>query len=397
MATLVTSSAAHGGRSLWRSRFALAILLCCGRFIPAHADIGCPAGQLPSAIDGKCSKVSETSQLPMDDTKPMAFEAVQDSATSAFVQAIGTITPDTPAQLAKFLQTADAKIVAASSNMIELHSPGGDPAAGLKLGEMIRNARYATRVGRAIHLADAFDNYRYKEARCVGACALAFLGGVDRAYGDDDFYAFGSGISGSGTPAGLAAYLRRMGADPTALRDTAKAERVTVAMARAKRIIFKPANAAAFRADAIDGNPIARFDVAIRRKIFHGMVRCRDHAAELSIADRDGGIPVDLRGLKDAKAELRDGAKQILPATATYIAGKTANDGVMLFKVENLTASSFSGAGLLLWTIENPDPGDPGLADQFAWADSVTAFTFVISADNGERVLPAVLKACGGS
>lgn len=397
MAISATARVCQGGRSLRRSMFALLLPLWLASPTSAPADVGCAAGQWPSAIDGKCSKVSEASQLPLDDARPMAFEAIQDSATSAFVQATGTITPDTPAQWAKFLQTADARIVAGSSNTIELHSPGGDPAAGLKLGEMIRNAHYATRVGRAIPLSDAFDNYRDKAARCVGACALAFLGGVARAYGDEDFYAFGSGISGSGAPAGLAAYLRRMGADPTALRDAAKAERVTVAMARAKRIIIKSGNASAFRVDAIDGNPVAQFDVAIRRRTFHGMVRCRDHAAELSIADRDGGIPAELRGLKDAKAELRDGAKQILPATATYVAGKTANDGVMLFKVENLTPSSFSGAGLMLWTIDNPDPGDPRLADQFAWADSVTAFTFVIRADNGERVLPAVLKACGGA
>jgi hypothetical protein len=55
-------------------------------FAPAHAEEGCPAGQLPSSIeDSKCDKVSESSELPLDPSKPMVFEALQDSPTIIYV------------------------------------------------------------------------------------------------------------------------------------------------------------------------------------------------------------------------------------------------------------------------------------------------------------------------
>jgi hypothetical protein len=141
----------------------LAILASgCAWFVPAHAEEGCPAGQLPSSIgDSTCDKVSESSELPLDPSKPMAFEGLQDSLTILYVQATGTITPDTPARFAEFLKSDDAKL----TKNLQLHSPGGDVAAGLKLGEMIRKAGYNTSIARAMRMNEPFSNYQYEDER----------------------------------------------------------------------------------------------------------------------------------------------------------------------------------------------------------------------------------------
>ena len=70
----------------------------------------------------------------------------------------------------------------------------------------------------------------------------------------------------------------------------------------------------------------------------------------------------------------------------------------MLFKIDGLKASSFADTGLMLRDIAPPASADlSAMTDKILWADAVNAFTFVIRADNGEQVLPAVLKSCGVS
>ncbi|MGJ4901398.1 hypothetical protein ACQR0V_07495 [Bradyrhizobium sp. HKCCYLS2058] len=153
-----------------------------------------------------------------------------------------------------------------------------------------------------------------------------------------------------------------------------------------------------FRVGEIDGGPVARIDVRLKTKKYPGMLRCLDQSIALYIVDRDGAVPPPLRNLKDRPAELQDAKQRTLKASATYLPGKTAKDGVMLFKVEGLKASSFAGTGLMLWDLAPPDSADlSATADKIIWADTVTNFTFVIRADNGEQVLPTVLKSCGVS
>ncbi|WP_035648369.1 hypothetical protein [Bradyrhizobium sp. ORS 285] len=176
-----------------------------------------------------------------------------------------------------------------------------------------------------------------------------------------------------------------------------------VALLMAPALLFAPPGAQAdgrigFRVGEVDGTPVARVDVLLKTKTYPGMLRCLDQSVALYIIDRDGAIPSPLRSLKDRPAELQDTKQRTLKASATYVPGKTEKDGVMLFKVEDLKASSFAGTGLMLWDLAPPDSADlNATADKIIWADTVTAFTFVIRADNGEQVLPAVLKSCGVS
>jgi hypothetical protein len=105
--------------------------------------------------------------------------------TIIWIAAEGVITEDTPAQFTKFLATYDAKL----TTTIEFHSPGGNLAAGLALGRLIRAAGYSTRIGRTISLSDDVTSvYEYKRAICLSACAYAFLGGIDRSFGKNKIY-----------------------------------------------------------------------------------------------------------------------------------------------------------------------------------------------------------------
>jgi Predicted periplasmic protein len=97
-----------------------------------------------------------------------------------FIQADGDITPQTPADFQRFLRSQPSV-----AGVIRLHSDGGDLAAGLALGVLIRQAGLSTEVG-----ADKLnrewlgsDRRRMSEripGLCASACAYAFLGGVKR-------------------------------------------------------------------------------------------------------------------------------------------------------------------------------------------------------------------------
>jgi hypothetical protein len=383
------------------------ILASCGAWIaPAHAEEGCPAGQLPSSIgDSKCDKVSESSELPLDPSKPMMFEALQESLTTIYVQATGTITSDTPDRFAEFLKSDDAKL----TRILNLHSPGGDVAAGLKLGEMIRKAGYNTLIGHATPMNEPFSNYDYEHAMCVGACAYAFLGGVTRSFGEKETYGLprpDRKRAGPTGDAGIAAYLERMGLSRTAL-DVASRQstgapvyRVPVAVAEQVKIIFDPSGQAEFRMGTIDGDPVARFEFTELENKYRGMIRCVDHTLTLYIVGRGKTIPADLHALKDAPAEFEDGTKTTLDATASFAEGKDSY--LMSFKIPALTALSFSSNGLRLSDISNPtieqrrsnNPNDQdALLDQMNWRNSAMTFAFQIRAPNGE-VLAPILDAC---
>lgn len=205
---------------------------------PVEAEEGCPGGQLPSQLKDGCSSISTYTELPMDVTKPMVFEAIQDSMTTIYVQATGTITAETPDRLAAFLRSDDGKMAAGSSKIISFHSPGGDITAGIKLGEIIRKARLSTDVGHSVHLSDPFDNFSYKSADCAGACALAFVGGIDRSYRAGD--RFGFGVLQADAAPSISSYLKRMGINPAVLQSPGITDRLPVASARQMRIINHP-------------------------------------------------------------------------------------------------------------------------------------------------------------
>lgn len=83
------------------------------------------------------------------------------SADRAVVFARGNITEDAPERFHDFIygnRLTDQPIT------INLHSTGGSVQGGSRLGAMIRNFGFSTRVTRA---------------RCASACVYAFLGGVE--------------------------------------------------------------------------------------------------------------------------------------------------------------------------------------------------------------------------
>ena len=409
----------HFGRLLCQG---LAVLLAVALVDAIHpqtaeAEEGCPSGQLPSSPDpSSCMKRSAYTELPLDPSKPMVFEAVQMSMTTIFIQGIGTITADTPGRLEEFLKTSDAKM----TRNIQLHSPGGDLTAGLKLGEIIRKAGYNTSIGRTMPLEGATETYTYKEAVCLAACAYAFLGGVTRSYDAKDRYGLprpgAGGKSASGEEAErvsrIASYIERMGASQAILQQASDGSvkgdiyDVPVALGQQSRIIHDPSGEAEFRVESIKGSTVVRFDFSMREKTYRGMIRCLDRSAMLFIVDRNDSIPAELRTIKDARAEFIEGTGKTLQATASY--SKSGSAGVMAFRIPEMSATSFAGDGLRLDNIFNTEidrrlGASAGpvvrdeLIDKMAWLDSVHAFAFSIKAANAQQTLPSVLQDCSNA
>lgn len=95
----------------------------------------------------------------------------------------GNITSDTPKDFRAFLEKYPYKL------SIYLDSPGGHPS-GMELGREIRKNGISTHVGRSVNSADklAPNAFEIKKLNCSSACALAFLGGVERSGGPVNFH-----------------------------------------------------------------------------------------------------------------------------------------------------------------------------------------------------------------
>lgn len=111
--------------------------------------------------------------------------------------------------------------------IVSLDSPGGSLMDGIEIGQFIRKNGAHTEVRR--YSAEVAGQYYREEqpgAECYSACALAFMGGVEREVAGDGkigFHQFYGGNSTSATEvmettqfisAFLAGYLRDMGAKP---------------------------------------------------------------------------------------------------------------------------------------------------------------------------------------
>ena len=111
--------------------------------------------------------------------------------------------------------------------IVSLDSPGGSLMDGIEIGQFIRKNGAHTEVRR--YSAEVAGQYYREErpgAECYSACALAFMGGVEREVANDGkigFHQFYGGSSTSATEAMettqyisafLAGYLRDMGAKP---------------------------------------------------------------------------------------------------------------------------------------------------------------------------------------
>lgn len=415
MGSIFFSETKHRQRPFQRrtGKFLIAVLavvlLGAAGLKTAHTEEGCPAGMLPAPMKNGCNNLSKHTELPLDPSKPMVFEAMQSSMTTIYVQAIGTITNDTPEQFQKFLKTDDAKM----TRILSFHSAGGDVTAGQELGEMIRQARFNTLVGRSMPLDNPDDvtaTYDFKTAVCTSACAYAFLGGVTRKYGKTEIYGLprlgvaGNSLSGADpqlVSASLSRYIEKMGADPQVLQAAADAPpknkifRVPVALGQKMNIIYDKSGQTAFRVEAVGGRPVAKFDFTMAEKRFGGEIACVDGSNRLLVIDRDDTIRPALHQLKKAPAILADGTGQQLEGFATYRAASSpgAGDGGMAFTLPSLTETAFSGSGLELSEISNPGSKTESV-DDLIWSGDVMAFYFRIKAMNGAETLPSVLKDC---
>ena len=360
---------------------------------------GCPAGTFKPLFKAGCAKPSADSKLPADDREPMKFEAIQLSKSVAFLQATGTITRDTPAEFARFLATDAAK----SSSDLNIQSPGGDVTAAIELGRAIRKAGLNTAIGRSIPLEGAMRVYRYKEAECAGACAYAFMGGVSRSYAEGARYSLPR--SGSSE---AAAFADEMGISPGALAaaasGAAKDGSFAVPHERAKewRVIFDASGLTTFSIGQRGGRTIATFGFTDRGHKYGGAVFCDQGHRMMAISDTEDSIHPVLRIMNEFPVEFEAGGRSI-EGTATYMGRSERSYALILFHLPSLDERSFSGSGLVLKRVTNPqlsssgsagDGAHRGLLDALSWGDAESTLLFRIAADNGERILPEVLKGC---
>jgi hypothetical protein len=110
----------------------------------------------------------------------------------SYIFAAGDITPDTPKVFQEFLQNNPPKD---PHTTVVFDSPGGNLAAGLELGKLIRKAKLDTAVGARLPInIGVSPNVPSKIVRflsrrvsppflggCYSACTFAFLGGVHRS------------------------------------------------------------------------------------------------------------------------------------------------------------------------------------------------------------------------
>ena len=90
----------------------------------------------------------------------------------------------TPANLLAFInQTANLP----AGTVVLLHSQGGDLSTGIRLGQIIRQKSFNTRVGQ---IQEQQTTLIKVPGSCVSSCALAFLGGVQRQLDPQDELGF---------------------------------------------------------------------------------------------------------------------------------------------------------------------------------------------------------------
>ena len=95
------------------------------------------------------------------------------------VVAEGEITQDTPR---KFQQFLDSKPFDGTYYVVSLNSPGGNVHGGIELGRLIRENRLHTTVLKFRRHPKTDELIHESEApgECYSACALAYLGGIER-------------------------------------------------------------------------------------------------------------------------------------------------------------------------------------------------------------------------
>lgn len=141
------------------------------------------------ASNGSCGVAPHFEQAAFD--QPMQFARASNKgnmSTSAWIVAVGRIDPATPARFQDFLDGEDYL-----PGNIVMNSPGGNLAAGLELGRMIRAAGLTTHIGTTIREfsepEETCDTWwdSVEPGICASSCAYAFLGGRTR-FVDSPYY-----------------------------------------------------------------------------------------------------------------------------------------------------------------------------------------------------------------
>lgn len=165
------------------------------------------------------------------------------SMCDPYILAKGTITSSTPEDFVRFVKQGKFH------TRVFFHSPGGNLAAAIRLGRLIREFRFNTLVGgpyeNVIRLWEDYEIVE-KEGHCFSACAYAFLGGVKRTvessgkFGIHQFRGTTKDTGESSTQVimtALSNYLEEMGIDRTfldvaSLADSSKLHIITQAEAQ---------------------------------------------------------------------------------------------------------------------------------------------------------------------
>jgi hypothetical protein len=99
-----------------------------------------------------------------------------------WIQADGVIASDSAADLEKMVTSVD-RTSGVWNIEVRLNSPGGSFMGGIKLGETMRLHGMSTSVGKSVldnSLTANVEFYSKSPGTCQSACAIAFLGGVER-------------------------------------------------------------------------------------------------------------------------------------------------------------------------------------------------------------------------
>ena len=118
----------------------------------------------------------------------MEFKSVYNGVTCPdcnWILAQGKITRETPDKFRRFKNQIDP------TRFIYLHSEGGDLAAAIELGRLIRETGASVSVRESVKAEYGSDiTYNNKEGSCLSACAYAFLGGTSRSIEDGSVLGF---------------------------------------------------------------------------------------------------------------------------------------------------------------------------------------------------------------
>ena len=176
------------GQKLRPATFAVAALIAMTRILPAMAQAAPNTATGPAAPT--CTSQPEMTFTAWTSTQGQRFgEGSRD-----YIFADGYFCPDTDQKFQQFLTQNPAK---APNTIVVLNSGGGNLAAGLRMGVIIRQQKMWTQVGSQLPLMiPQNENIPAKSVpyiaepasppfpgECDSACTLAFMGGTHRTIG----------------------------------------------------------------------------------------------------------------------------------------------------------------------------------------------------------------------